>query len=78
MGEDDMKIEIPGFGPVDIQELKDDVEAAKENGLTEKWAFTPETVQGLIDKVEELQRDIDIIEMEELIQMDMIQMDIEI
>ena len=51
-----MKIEIPGYGPVDIKDLKADVKAAEKKGLVNQWSFTPETVQGLIDKVEELEK----------------------
>lgn len=47
-----MKIKIPGFGYVDIQDLQQDVYAAKEKGLSGKFAFTPETVQGLIDSLQ--------------------------
>lgn len=44
-------IEIEGV-ELDIEDLKADVEAAKEKGLSRQFAFTPETVEGLIDKIE--------------------------
>ena len=37
---------------VPLDELKKDVEAAKEKNLSNQWAFTPETVDGLIDALE--------------------------
>ena len=48
------EINIPGFGEVSIDELREDVKSAIDKGLSNKWAFTPETVQGLINKIDEL------------------------
>ena len=36
---------------VSLEELQDDVVAARAKGLSDKFAFTPETVQALIDKL---------------------------
>lgn len=38
---------------VSIDELKQDVQAAKTKGLSNKWAFTPETVETLLNQIEE-------------------------
>lgn len=38
---------------VSLDELKADVESAKKKGLSNLWAFTPETVQALIDNIEQ-------------------------
>ena len=35
-----------------LDELREDIKAAKEKGLFGKWAFTPETVEALLDDIE--------------------------
>ena len=44
--------------PVTLEELKSDVIAAKEKGYNDRFAFTIETVEGLIEKIEELGNEI--------------------
>lgn len=44
-------------GSLTLEELQADVNAAKQKGLSERWAFTPETVQCLIDKINQLQNE---------------------
>ena len=41
---------------VQISSIKADVKAAKKKGLTGNFAFCPETVEGLIEKLEECQK----------------------
>lgn len=43
---------------VSLDELKRDVIAAREKKLSHQWAFTPETVNALINKIEELSKEI--------------------
>ena len=38
-------------GDISLVELQNDVDAAKAKGLTNQWAFTPETVQALINYI---------------------------
>lgn len=47
-----MKIEIPGYIDVDLQDLKDDI------GNIENWLYKPDLIKGLINKIEELQSEI--------------------
>ena len=50
----EIKIMLRG-NEVSLEELKADVKAAYEKGYTnDKFAFTAETVEKLIDKIEEL------------------------
>jgi metal-responsive CopG/Arc/MetJ family transcriptional regulator len=54
----DITINIRG-NPVTLEELKSDVTAAKEKGYHDgKFAFTVSTVEGLIEKIEELGNEI--------------------
>lgn len=59
-----MKIEIPEYGPVELKHLKVDV--AKSNMSSKDWSptYTGHLVHGLINKIEELQSDIDALEFE--------------
>ncbi len=41
-------------GKITLDEIQDDVNSAKHKGLSGLFAFTPETVQALIDKLKEL------------------------
>lgn len=43
---------------VPLDELKRDVIAARERKLSHQWTFTPETVDALINKIEELSKEI--------------------
>jgi len=40
--------------PVSYKDLKMDVEVAKANGYSNAYAFTPETVEGLLTSIEQL------------------------
>lgn len=40
-----------------LESLKEDCLAAKKKGLSHRFAFTPETVMGLIAKIEELEKE---------------------
>lgn len=54
----DIIVSIRG-NPVTLEELKSDVTAAKEKGYdSSKFAFTVDTVEGLIEKIEELGNEI--------------------
>ena len=51
-------IDISG-NPIPLEELKSDVAAAREKGYhSGKFAFTADTVEGLINKIEELGNEI--------------------
>jgi hypothetical protein len=52
-----IKISIVG-NEVPLEDLEADVEAAKTKGYSGQFAFTPETVEGLIDKIYELGQEI--------------------
>jgi len=46
---------------VSVDELRADVQAAKDKGLAGQFAFTPETVQGLIELIDMLSAQCDLI-----------------
>ena len=48
---EEVVINIRGLD-VPITDLIADVAAAKKKGLTDQWAFTPETVDGLLEKIQ--------------------------
>ncbi len=54
------KIMICG-SEVTVDELREDVKAARKRGLSQKWAFTPETVSGLLDAIEQLHEEVETI-----------------
>ena len=54
---EDIKVTILGKS-VSINELRKDVIESKQRTASNQWAFTPEVVEALLNKIEELGKEI--------------------
>ena len=54
-----MKITYPSGLIVSTKELYEDIEAARKKGLSNTYAFTPETVEALLDKIADMEEELD-------------------